>query len=366
MDDLPDIINQSVLRATGQDEESNSHLSKENDSTFVYKGDSEKEVRYVFVNVDSFLPSFNIPPTKNGLIIYEKENGNSKKEEYVVELLRFGLVPKWALPKDPTPTAHGPEYSKEVNTFSSKFFNCRKETFAQHSPVWMGAKNNRCVVPIQGYYEWKKEGNNKSPYFVHSKSSPYIYLAGLYSHNSNFKNTEMTTNEGYLSSFTIITGPATNDDVSDMAWLHPRKPLMLLPGTQEWKEWLDPSKPWDDSMFETCLETKKNNAYLDIDIYPVSKDIGRTSSQGEYLMKKEEPEVKKQKDISLFFLSPKNKTGPCASDFSEVNKVGPKIKKQKDISLFFLPSKGKKRAEDSEPTELGHNHLSKKIKTENE
>lgn len=349
MADLPDILNQSVLRA-GEDT-----------NTYTSDTSSSKGIQYVFVNMDSFNPSFNIPPTRNAVIIYEQQESQDDSKHYTIELLRFGLVPSWALPKDPTPTAHGLEYSREVNALSSKFFNCRKETFAQHSPVWMGVKNNRCVVPIQGYYEWKKEGKNKVPHFVHSKTSPIIYLAGMYSHNTNFKHTELSTNEKYLSSFTVITGPATATDTKDMSWLHARKPLMLLPGTREWNEWLNPLKQWDDSMFDTCLETKKNKAYMDIEIYPVSKDIGRTSSQGEYLMRREDPPpVKKQKDISLFFLSPKGKKTVSSPDVSELQSINSKLdsvkKEKKDISLFFLPSKKRPLDGDNSPT--------KRIKTE--
>ncbi|RLV94379.1 putative peptidase [Spathaspora sp. JA1] len=177
----------------------------------------------------------------------------------------------------------------------------------------LGIKH-RCVIPIQGYFEWLKSRNAKVPYYVHSTSSDLIYLAGFYSHNYNYPG------DDYISSFTIITAPALKTDTNDISWLHDRKPVFLQPGSKEWKDWLDPNKPWDDSMIETCLESAANKAYVHIEGYPVSDKVGVPSNKGEDVTKR----VNSQASISSFFQKREKKP--------EI-RVEPRGVKEEDIKL---------------------------------
>lgn len=250
-----------------------------------------------------YTPSYNVPPTKNAIIIFQQRiNGHN---QFVFETLSFGLVPVWATPKNPEPvnkgTSKGKKYSKEIQAHQAKYFNCRKETLAQGSPVWNSAKGHRCVVPIQGYYEWQKSKTDKLPYYVHSSKDPLVFLAGFYSHNTHYKDNFQDNASGYLSSFTIITGPASSNDKVDLSWLHPRKPLMLKPGTPEWNDWLNPSARWSDDMLHTCLETVNYEVYDSIVTHRVSKDVGNSANQGEYLNKEIKSAKSPQKGIDSFF-----------------------------------------------------------------
>lgn len=246
----------------------------------------------------SFAPSYNIPPTRTALIMYKRKEDASK---FILEPLSFGLLPFWAKPNDPTAVSRqgedGPQYSKEIQGFAGRFFNCRKESL--DLSVWKSARHNRCVVPIEGYFEWQKSKVDKIPYYVHSDKRPLIFLAGFFSHNTNYSGKDPEYLDAYLSTFTILTGPAQKSDTKDISWLHPRKPLMLLPGTRAWNDWLDPSKEWSDSLVAACLETKKNPAYLDLSWYTVNKTVGNPGYNGEEAIK----EVKNlpQKSILLFF-----------------------------------------------------------------
>lgn len=270
---------------------------------------TNNEVQIVLRNsLNKFSSSYNIPPTKNSVIIFR--NKKADKIEYVFEGLGFGLVPPWAQPKDPAPVSKGAQqgvkYSRELQAHQAKYFNCRKETLAQGSPVWNSVKTQRCVVPIEGYFEWHKLKTDKTPYYVHSSEYQLIFLAGFYSHNSHYKDSFQDPESGYLSTFTVVTGPATKEDKQDLSWLHPRKPLMLLPGTKEWDHWLDPELKWSDTLLDTCLDTN-NPAYDSITSYVVSKDVGNSANQGEYLVKEERKSP--QKSIDSFF-KPRARPGP--------------------------------------------------------
>lgn len=250
----------------------------------------------------SFSPSYNIPPTRTSLIIYKTKENPTK---FVLEPLTFGLLPFWAKPNDPSSVSrqneNGPKYSKEIQGLAARYFNCRKESLDMS--VWKSARHSRCVVPIEGYFEWQKSKTDKVPYFIYSKKRPLVFLAGFYSHNTNYQGKDPAYQDSYLSTFTILTGPAQKLDTKDLSWLHPRKPLMLLPGTKAWDDWLNPEKEWSNSLVETCLDTHKSIAYVDLTWHTVSKSVGNPGFNSEEAIK----EVKSlpQKSISLFFQSAK-------------------------------------------------------------
>lgn len=216
------------------------------------------------------------------------------------------MLPVWVKPQDPLAVKRGngfgPKYSREVQLTQAKYFNCRKETISQARTMWATARKTRCVVPAQGYFEWKKDKSEKTPYFVHLASSPLIYFAGLYSHNHNYDEHDIVPKDlGYFSSFAILTGPGTGKGSNDLSWLHSRKPIVLQPNSKEWFEWLDPERQFDESLVETALNTDTNPAYDSIATYIVSKSIGNPTNEGEDAIR----EVKKtQKSIGLFFLLP--------------------------------------------------------------
>lgn len=300
---MPKRLNETVLNPDTPD--SMSELEPSNYDTTTSINGKEHTV-HVFVNTLHYYSSYNIPPTSGGVIIYlQKES--LVDYDYVIEPLKFGMLPVWAKPSDPLAVKRGngvgPKYSREVQTNQAKHFNCRKETLSQAKSMWSSAKNTRCVVPAQGYFEWKTVKKEKIPYFVHLKSSPLVYFAGLYSHNYHYNDTELVAQDlGYFSSFAILTGPGGGKGSNDLLWLHSRKPIMLQPNSREWFEWLDPQRLLDKDLLESALNTDTNRAYDDVGSYVVAKSIGNPQNKGPEAIK----EVKiKQRGIGMFFLLPK-------------------------------------------------------------
>ena len=142
-----------------------------------------------------FAPRYNISPAQPILAI---PNNEKNKADFFL----WGLIPSWA--KDPA--------------ISNKLINARGETIAE-KPSFRGSyKYKRCIIPADGFYEWKVQTGQKTktPYFIHMKDSLPFALAGLWDEwHSPAGNT--------IRSCTIIT-TTPNELMSD---LHNRMPVIL-------------------------------------------------------------------------------------------------------------------------------------------
>ena len=73
--------------------------------------------------VTDWYPSYNIAPTNSALIIYMTESGTQFNAKYILEPLKFGIVPSWAKPSDSTPVGKGTD--KEGSQYSRELGECR-------------------------------------------------------------------------------------------------------------------------------------------------------------------------------------------------------------------------------------------------
>jgi putative SOS response-associated peptidase YedK len=148
-------------------------------------------------------PSWNVAPTDPVYAVVQKETRQ-------LRVLRWGLVPSWS--KDPKGAA--------------RMINARSESVREKPAFRKAYATRRCLVPADGYYEWKPEGAGKQPYYL-STPEP-LAMAGLYEHWK-------TPEGGWLSTCAIITTTAPDD----LGEIHDRTPL-LVP-REHWSLWLDPS-----------------------------------------------------------------------------------------------------------------------------
>jgi putative SOS response-associated peptidase YedK len=160
--------------------------------------------RYGVAQRLNFAHNANLAPTQETPIIGKDAEGQRK-----LRLARFGLVPGWA--KDAKP--------------SYAMINAKAETIAE-KPAYKGAfEKRRCIVPVQGFYEWRKEEGRKQPYCFSDPAGKLLSLAGIWEFNNQ------TGEEIY--SFAIIT-TAANDS---MAAYHHRMPAIVA--DDELESWLD-------------------------------------------------------------------------------------------------------------------------------
>jgi putative SOS response-associated peptidase YedK len=152
-------------------------------------------------------PRFNIAPQSEATVILAAEGARR------LASMRWGLVPSWS--KDPAS--------------AYKMINARAET-APEKPSFRGPfRRQRLLVPADGFYEWKREGETKRPFALRLASREPFAMAGLW-------DLWKTPEGGDLLSFTILTTSA-NPFVSSV---HDRMPV-ILPREAE-ATWLDPNE----------------------------------------------------------------------------------------------------------------------------
>lgn len=151
-------------------------------------------------------PRYNLAPTQIVPVVHVAERGEQEKSgagdegELVLEPARWGLVPVWK--KDET----GPT-----------LFNARAETVAEKPSFRAAFKRRRCLIPMDGYYEWEGKGK---PHFVHREGGELMWAAGLWDTGLD------------KVSCTIIT----TDSAEPIDWLHHRMPRFLA--SSEMEAWL--------------------------------------------------------------------------------------------------------------------------------
>jgi len=186
---------------------------------------------------------YNIAPGQ-WVIVVRPEKG-----ERVPEIARWGLVPAWA--KDPLAGPHP--------------INARAEGI-EAKPAFRGAfRHGRCLIPASGFYEWKRVGKEKRPFFIRPRGGDGIFVfAGLRS--------TWAGAEGELQTCTIIT-TAPNELMAD---IHDRMPVILTP--QDQAAWLDPENRRADSLLQPCPVSA-------MEAYPVAPAVGNARNEGPELVR---------------------------------------------------------------------------------
>ena len=106
--------------------------------------------------------------------------------------------------------------------------NCRFEDCFKTQMFRSLLKDFRCIITINGYYEWKVNGKDKQPFYLYPKEGKYLQLAGFF-------RPQRVADGSYVNSFVICTLEA----MDNLTFIHHRMPVILTPELQ--KIWLDPS-----------------------------------------------------------------------------------------------------------------------------
>jgi len=173
--------------------------------------------------------------------------------------LRWGLIPSWA--KD--------------SGIGAKMINARGETVAEKPAFRAAFKRRRCLVPMLGFYEWRKPSAGKVPYFIHFQSGDLLAAAGLFEYWPGVAGAEP------IESYAIITTAANEL----MAKLHDRMPVILAEKDQA--AWLDPK----NERREELQALLKPYAGEDLDAYPVSTRVNSPKNDDADLLVRAGPSV---------------------------------------------------------------------------
>ncbi len=146
--------------------------------------------------------------------------------------------------------------------------NARAEGVAEKPSFRNAFKRQRCLVPADGFYEWKAEGKVKQPYWIHRKDSPAdnpapFAIAGLWSSWRPKDDKDAPP----LETFSLITTTPN----ALMQKIHDRMPVILAP--EHWDRWLDPT--FNDREALQALLVPAPDELLEA--FPVSREVNRPS-----------------------------------------------------------------------------------------
>jgi putative SOS response-associated peptidase YedK len=193
----------------------------------------------------NFPPRHNIAPTQPIPIVRIVEG------ERHFALVRWGLIPPFV--QDP-------------RTFTL-LINARAET-ANEKPAFRNAmKRRRCLVPADGFYEWKSEGGRKRPYMARRKGGGPMAFAGLWETWTGPNGEEMET-------AAIITTVANRE----MAAVHHRAPVIVPP--EQFSFWLDCSNVSETEAASLCRPASDGS----MEVYEVSPAVNRVANDSPELL----------------------------------------------------------------------------------
>lgn len=175
-------------------------------------------------------PRYNLAPSQDILVIRPSQQG----QHHEALMMRWGLIPSWA--KDPS--------------IGNRMINARAETAADKPAFRDAFRRRRCIVPVDGFYEWQKLKAGKQPYYIHGRQGRPLALAGLW---------DRWSGDGrVIESCTILT-TSPNELIRP---LHDRMPVIL--SLDRIGQWLDLRTPFDalQSLMRPCPADE-------LEIYPV-------------------------------------------------------------------------------------------------
>jgi putative SOS response-associated peptidase YedK len=191
------------------------------------------------LGVEGHQPSWNVAPASDILVVTASPDGARQLRE-----LKWGLVPRWA--KDPSG--------------ANRMINLRAETVREKKGWKSTLARHRCIIPIDGFYEWQDQGKGKrkQPFYVTSRDFTPLALAGLWA-------TWRDPDSGEeLFTCTILTTSA-NDLMEPV---HHRMPVIIAP--EDWDGWLDPENTDTEELAKLLVPAPEEMLTL----WPVDPAVG--------------------------------------------------------------------------------------------
>ena len=183
------------------------------------------------------VPNFNICPSENISVLVS----NSGKRKF--GQMRWGFVPHWY-----KSVADGP-----------LLFNARAETLAKKPAFRDACRRRRCLIPADGFYEWKKTVGSKSkPFYVRRSDRQQMIFAGIWQFSGD--------SEDRIPTCTIITVPASQQ----ISGIHNRMPLLIDPS--DWAGWLG------ERQVIKAAKLMKTPSHIELEVVNVTNEIKATNA----------------------------------------------------------------------------------------
>lgn len=177
---------------------------------------------------------YNIAPTQDVPIVRRTRDGAGRE----LAMVRWGLVPSWA---------------KDLQV-GNRMINTRAESIRSRPAFREAFLKRRCLVPADGFYEWRKDGRDRQPWLIRLAGGGLFAFAGLW---EVWRDPDGRS----VHSCTIATGPA-NERVAP---LHDRMPVILAP--DDFGRWLEADPDEAAMLLRPCPASW-------LECYPVSRRVG--------------------------------------------------------------------------------------------
>jgi putative SOS response-associated peptidase YedK len=206
----------------------------------------EIAAQFELVEPPALEPRYNIAPTQPVLAVRRGEGGLRRGE-----MLRWGLIPPWS----PDPSV------------GAKMFNARSETVTEKPAFREAFAGRRCLLPVDGFYEWRKQGAARQPFYFSAQDGRLLALAGLW------ERWEYPGGE-VIQSCSILTTAAN----ALMKRIHHRMPVILSGEARA--RWLET----DPARAETLLPLLRPAPDRLLRQWPVSPRVGDVRNDGPQLI----------------------------------------------------------------------------------
>ena len=224
-------------------------------------GDSEAAA------LDELGARYNVAPTQPIPVVVQRDDGRR------IELQRWGLVPSW---------------SKSVNSAGARYINARAETVAMSPAFRASFLRRRCIIPADGFYEWRRDGKRKQPFLIHTPADAPLAFAGVWAPWRD------PADGQWLLSAAVVT-TAANATVSQ---LHNRMPVILDLESDAWRFWLDPQVR-DEGLLQSLLEPAPDSL---LELRAVSPLVNNANNEGPelFLASAAEKTPQAEAELTLF------------------------------------------------------------------
>jgi putative SOS response-associated peptidase YedK len=206
---------------------------------------------------------YNVAPTKQVVTVVERHprddegKADESRTERSLRMMRWGLVPHWA---------------KDAKV-GSRMINTRAESAAEKPAFRSALAKRRCLVPADGWYEWKREGKQKQPFYMTTTDGSSLALAGIW---ATWRPKDAAEDEPPLITCSIIT----TDAVGQLADVHDRMPLVLP--RSAWRQWLDPDSPEVGGL----LTPTDEELVAALELRPISDAVNKVGNNGPRLIER--------------------------------------------------------------------------------
>lgn len=191
-----------------------------------------------------------------------------------IELGEWGLVPSFVVRED------------QAKDMQNKTLNARNDTIYERKSYKDAIIKQRCVLVVDGFFEWRHTANEKIPYYVYPKDGTVFYMGCIYTSWTDKETGEMK------DTFSIITTEAN----PMMEYIHNNKKRMpLILNKEDIAVWIDPETPK-----ETVNQLMKPYNETNMSAHTISKDASYANKDRNYPEIKEPVEYKETTQGDLF------------------------------------------------------------------